>query len=565
MRNVLIIFILSLLNLSSIFSSSKRDVGYVLDSIEFTQYIDSARTIFQFNYEAANGIALEGLSKFENTRYVIGKIYLLQLLAEIHYYYKNNYDSSFFYLNRMKQLADSIGLPRGTAWYFLNLANVYYYQDIYYEQGELNKAMEFYLKAKKEAEKIGDTVIIADALAGIADILMQQEDYKNSLLILYQALDYSYSTGRLRTQFLLYDDIANIYKLTDQYDSSYYYYLKTLEIAEKLENRFGVMVTNLNLLYVTYKINPAFNVLPKLKAIMEESRRNNFMRLYLDAGYTICEILQDKNEFEEAYLLYQQVTNTRDSIFGTDMVRKVAEYESAYKLIKSQLENKQLMSQNEIASLKLRNRQIVLFLVVFILIQAVIMLVIIYRKYRVVNRNIQTIKLQERKIFEQEKELIKKQKEAIEQKLSHKEKEQTIKVMKIFHHNQLIQKVVGELERLKAYFSKDGDKKESIRSLQNLINEMNYSLNNQIWKEFETIFVESNPRFLETLHEKYPSLTSNEIKLCVFLFLNMRTKDIASITQQSAKSINVARTRLRKKLNLENTNINLSGFLQQIS
>lgn len=564
MRNMLIIFLLVAMVPSQGYASSTRDILFISDSIELTKYIDSARTVFQFDYELADHIALNALSKFENTRYVTGKIYLLQLLSEIHYYYKNSYDSSLIYLSKMKQLSDSIALPRGTAWYYLNLANIYYYQDIYYERNDLGKAMELYLTAKEEAEKVGDTIIIADALTGIADILMQREDYKNSLIILHQALEYSFSTGKLRMQFLLYDDIANIYKLRDQYDSSYFYYQKTLEIAEKLGNRYGVMVTKLNLHYVAYKMNPELDVLPELRALLEESYRNNFMRLYLDAGYTICEILQENNEFEEAYMLYQRVTNIRDSIYGTDMVRKVTRYESAYQLMKSELENKHLISQNEINSLKLRNRFIVIFLVISILIQSIILLLIIYRKYRTIRQNLLTIKEQERKIFEQEKELLNKEKEAIKQRLILKERKQTFETLKILHHNQLIQKVVKELEYLRLYISRDGDKQNTINRLQYMINDMSHSLNNDIWKEFETIFIESNPGYLEILHKKYPNLTANEIKLCVFLYLNMRTKDITSITQQSIKSINVARTRLRKKLKLENTSINLSSFLRQI-
>ncbi len=564
MKNTLLVFILFMLIYTKDYASPQKDPDFIHDSIELVQYIDSARAFFQSDYEKANQIAHKALTKFDGTRYIIGKIRLLQLLAEIHYYYKNSYDSSIIYLERMKYLSDSIKLPRGTAWYYLNLGNVYYYQDISYEGDSLEKAMESYVRAKEEAEKIGDTIIIADALTGIADILMQRKDFKNSLTTLYQALAFAYTTGELRMQFLLYDDIANIFKLTEQYDSSNYYYQKTMDIAETLGNRFGILVTKLNLLYVSYKMDPKFDVLPKLRAILKESHENKFMRLYLETGYTICQILKDKNKFEEAYLLFQQITTTRDSIYGLDMVRKVAEYESAYKLMKSNLENKHLMSRNKINSLKLRNRLIVIILVIFILLQTIIMLAIIYRKYGIIRNKLLTIKEQERKIFEQEKELIKKEKEAVEQKLRYKEREQTMKAMKIFHHNQLVQKVVQDLDALKLYISRNGSKQNSINRLQNMINKMSYSNINSVWKEFETIFIESNPGYLEKLHQKYPNLTSNETKLCVFLYLNMRTKDISSITQQSIKSVNVARTRLRKKLHLENTNMNLSNFLQQI-
>jgi hypothetical protein len=43
----------------------------------------------------------------------------------------------------------------------------------------------------------------------------------------------------------------------------------------------------------------------------------------------------------------------------------------------------------------------------------------------------------------------------------------------------------------------------------------------------------------------------------------MTTKDISAITRQSVHSINVARTRLRKKMNLSNSEENLVNFLMK--
>jgi DNA-binding CsgD family transcriptional regulator len=44
----------------------------------------------------------------------------------------------------------------------------------------------------------------------------------------------------------------------------------------------------------------------------------------------------------------------------------------------------------------------------------------------------------------------------------------------------------------------------------------------------------------------------------------MSSKEIAAITQQSTKSVEVARARLRKKLNLTNTTSNLVVYLSTI-
>ena len=64
--------------------------------------------------------------------------------------------------------------------------------------------------------------------------------------------------------------------------------------------------------------------------------------------------------------------------------------------------------------------------------------------------------------------------------------------------------------------------------------------------------------------EKFPKLSPNEKKLCAFLRLNMSTKDIAALTRKSTSSIDVARTRLRKKLEISGTDTNLISFLAKL-
>jgi len=82
-----------------------------------------------------------------------------------------------------------------------------------------------------------------------------------------------------------------------------------------------------------------------------------------------------------------------------------------------------------------------------------------------------------------------------------------------------------------------------------------------IWKEFELRFEKVHVGFYQSLHEKFPNLTPNERRICAFLRLNMTTKEIAEITGKSQHSINIARTRLRKKLHLTNTDTSLIEFL----
>lgn len=84
------------------------------------------------------------------------------------------------------------------------------------------------------------------------------------------------------------------------------------------------------------------------------------------------------------------------------------------------------------------------------------------------------------------------------------------------------------------------------------------------WSEFELVFSNSYKDFYQILSNRYPLLTANERKLCIFLKLNMNNKDISNITLQSDEAIRKSRVRLRKKLGLERC-VNLSTFIQNLN
>lgn len=88
--------------------------------------------------------------------------------------------------------------------------------------------------------------------------------------------------------------------------------------------------------------------------------------------------------------------------------------------------------------------------------------------------------------------------------------------------------------------------------------------NNQIWNELEINFEQVNNEFFQKLSQQFPALTTNERKLCAYLRMNMTTKDICSITLQSIRSIEIARTRLRDKLNLKGSEEDLNQFLNHL-
>jgi len=82
------------------------------------------------------------------------------------------------------------------------------------------------------------------------------------------------------------------------------------------------------------------------------------------------------------------------------------------------------------------------------------------------------------------------------------------------------------------------------------------------WEEFDVLFNKVNVSYIDKLTERYPELSKNERRLCVFLKLNLSNKDISVLTLQSEDALKKARYRLKQKLGIGNQR--LANFLQKI-
>ena len=86
------------------------------------------------------------------------------------------------------------------------------------------------------------------------------------------------------------------------------------------------------------------------------------------------------------------------------------------------------------------------------------------------------------------------------------------------------------------------------------------AVNKHEWETFEENLNQIHNQFSINLSEKFPNLTSKDVKLCIYLKMNLSSKEIAPMMNISFRSIEIQRYRLRKKLNLTKEE-NLSKFL----
>ncbi len=137
-----------------------------------------------------------------------------------------------------------------------------------------------------------------------------------------------------------------------------------------------------------------------------------------------------------------------------------------------------------------------------------------------------------------------------------KDKELATNSMSLLQNKEHYHALVNNLNMLKAYV-KDTD---GSRLLDEIISGCKTSDLSFNWSSFITTFENVHEHFYNNLLEKHPDLTQNEKKICAFLKLGFNTKEISAITMQSNRSIVVARSRLRTKLNLDSKE-NLTSYI----
>lgn len=191
-----------------------------------------------------------------------------------------------------------------------------------------------------------------------------------------------------------------------------------------------------------------------------------------------------------------------------------------------------------------------------------LMLYVVDRSYRKEKRRM-ALK-QKKEIYRMDNEL-KSSEEQIQQlkneklqtEVDRKSKELALSTMHLLNKNSFINSVklsIGTIMKR----SKNQEVKKELTKLMSSIDKN--IAGDKDWEHFAIHFDEVHGDFTRRLKESYPKLTPQEMKLSAYLRMNLSTKEIAHLLNISVRGVEIARYRLRKKLNLERST-NLQEFI----
>ena len=162
--------------------------------------------------------------------------------------------------------------------------------------------------------------------------------------------------------------------------------------------------------------------------------------------------------------------------------------------------------------------------------------------------------------YELEKEIEKLKNDTLKIKILVQDKEMVNNSLQVVKKNKILNGIIHKLKDINVDSFDETVKFQFSKLNKSIIKEVNAD---HSWKDLEKHIKNVHFDFLKRLKEKYPTISPRELDLSTYLLMNMSTKEIAEIMNISSGGVELARYRLRKKLEL-NKKENLIGFLMSI-
>ncbi len=461
----------------------------------------------------------------------------------------------------------------------------------YAQTGNVSEAFKNYLKARELAEEVGDVDMLARINNNLGRIFIASQRFSSGIDYYKKALSYfqlKADSFRMATVLM---NLANAYNHISKPDSSKVCSNQAIAIFQSIKKKYylGSSYQSYAFSLISDKKYPeALGYLSKAMSIAKEPGSGNeliesklllsdvfvftgvthfLMGNYVPArkmlllGYHLSDslgVLERVNEAEE-YLAktYEQMQQIDSSFYYFKLFKQTSDTLNQtqsiniVKLAEVQMEYEKDVKENKIQlayAKEIQRRNLIIFIGAAVILFALIFILLL--RLRIEN--------QKKKHIQFEKRQAELEKEAAGLKLEAQNKELASKVMHSTTINEMVLRIAEKLQKM------DTEEDSANGRIKNeIIKELLSSTNKEdSWKEFEIRFQNVHTEFYNHLREKFPDLTTNEIRLSAFLRLNMTTKEISALTHQSERAIVLSRHRLRQKLGLQ-TSDNLNSFLFQ--
>ena len=537
---------------------SQKDLIDSLQNVYYTKHSIEAFSVHHKNLIKSSNISYDKgiLTAYKTLMWYHGVNEKASLDSVI--YYANLFETKISSFNKQKDtiLLKSIELPE----YYLNkgqlLANAF---------GLPEQGLESYFKVYSLIPKNNKRLQIAYHIS-ISEIYYQKLQYDRALNELNpMLLDTTGTSTSLKMRLL--KNIAANYVKKEMPEKSYPLHKKVLDLAIEINDTEQIWWTKNKLAHDYFRLGEYQKAIDSALVVRNYCIKNNFHNLIFNNSvnlstyyHAIGDLKQaityredaldmtsgletkrdtydrlawyytENKQYGDAIAIYEKKDSIVDSIRLSEKRALTNYIDSNVKLYKEKEKSQQILFDLELLEEKNKKQKLYFFSISIVLLSTILLLssIILFRKYRKGEKVIETLKSNEKKL--------------LEEKIAIRENELEASAMAVSQRLETLTSIKNELEEIK---------KPELKELDNIKSKISNLIKSTSDMSIITKRIESEyPTMTSKLTNKYPNLSETQIRYCLFTKLNLSIKETATILNVTPNTVKVARSRLKKKLNI---------------
>jgi len=454
---------------------------------------------------------------------------------------------------------------------------------VYHNLGQNSTALDYSLAFynKAETDELEDEIYHASNMLGL--IYRDIGEHEIAIKYLNKAKEGMKNLGNEYGYGYSILNLSIIANSNDDMPTAQYYLNEVINLWEQIEYEQGLYWAYLTAggYFLHVDDQKVLNYLNKLEPIVQKLKKSNpvdYLKLNADYLYSVEDFDEAKKmytevlkalEYQQNFSVYKSSLQTMNEIYfkeqnyleimnlGNKVVEDLNLFNEREKTAILQLannRNEHFMTVKNLQIERLRNER-QSYLTAALIVSALLLTMFLYNLFQR-NRNLydsnnqlnlMNSQIEDRNIKIQIKnDTITKQNEMLESFVDKK-------VLLLSHHQDIMSSIRKELKNIP-------EKSQPIKNIEKIIRS---SSQDNMWNNLDYFLDHNNRSFTKILLSHHPNLTNKEIQLATLLKLNLNTKEIANLLFLNPSSIKVARSRLRKKLNISDQKESLFKFLNQ--
>lgn len=411
---------------------------------------------------------------------------------------------------------------------------------IYYSSREFESASGLLDMSLELCKESGDSAGMRNIYNNKGLVALEQADYEAAFGYMRRALDYA-PKHDMQAVAPIYTNMAEAYFRQGRYHEAERMLAEAVRIGggkadtpEKLQARLNMALVKTILGKHREVARMEKDIYPALDGMPLPVRVNSYRQL-AEINFIAGDSLAGLRDILIHEQLADSMENGKDEAYLQELL---VEYDA-----------ERLKQSNSILSQNVRMRGYMLYGSVAFAVLLLLMLALLFRRMRNDRWKNALIDEQRRRLLRYEHEEHERQQRELSLEIDHKNRQLTSYSMELISVNEYHRKLEEELQSVRDEV-KAGDADAAERGFSDIIRGLRHFSTAQVSEEFRVFFEKVHPHFVSKLSSAHPNLSSNDLRLCTYLYLNMSTKEIASLTCREVRSVESSRNRLRKKLEL---------------